>query len=399
MKKLNAAALDTLPEGVHKDHIVPGLSLRVGKKRRTWTLRYVGAGGKQETDTIGHYVPNAPEGSTSMGLGTAREKAREILNRVEAGVPVTDETPPHPKQGGITFEDALDKYEKMRRKKGGRGLKTLDEALRTIRRNFADYLKLPLRDLTKADVRKVRDKVAKNAPQMSDRMLAYLSTPMDWFAKEDMISVNFIPAITRAGPGLVKRKHVLDDAELLAIWNACLKMESAEGKAYGRLVRFLMVVPARISEAAAIKHGTIIDGRWRQTEEDNKSAREHLLKLPQLALDQLGTGKAGEFAFPGKKGELGGISKFKVELDELCGVTGWRHHDLRRTITTTLQDMTDADDMPLFHRDVISACMNHAIEGADGHYLHGTMAKAKAKALAVWADKLDGILKAKAKKA
>ncbi|NKF34516.1 site-specific integrase, partial [Pseudomonas sp. BGM005] len=66
---------------------------------------------------------------------------------------------------------------------------------------------------------------------------------------------------------------------------------------------------------------------------------EHLLKLPQLAIDQLGTGKPDQFCFPGKNGKLGGFSKFKKELDELSGVQGWRHHDLRRTASTNMQEL------------------------------------------------------------
>ncbi|MDW9370165.1 DUF4102 domain-containing protein [Sinorhizobium meliloti] len=398
--KLTAAALNSLPEGDYPDHIIPGLTFRRGKRRSSWTLRYR-IGDKQSRDTLGYWLGNnPPEGSDHMGLADARERAREVLARIEAGVPIAEEKAPHPKEvGGKTVGDVIDLYEKARKKKGGKGMKTLPEALRTIRRILKDYLALPARQFSKADLRKARDAVAKDAPQMSDRFMSYFGTCWKWAAQEDHVEYNFVPDVIKVGPGLVKRKHVLSPDELQAIWNACPNMESAEGKAYGRLVRFLMVVPARISEGAAIRHGVIIDGRWRQTEEDNKSAREHLLRLPQLAVDQLGTGTAGEFAFPGKKGKLGGISKFKEELDGLSGVSGWRHHDLRRTITTTLQDMTDADDNPLFAREVISALMNHAISGADGHYLHGTMARAKAKALQVWADRLDGILKAKAKHA
>lgn len=410
--KLTAAALDTLPEGEHTDHVVLGLTFDVGKKRRRWFLRYRIAG-KQMKPTLGYYVPRAPEGSDSMGLAAARAAAREMLGRVEAGVPVAEEKPAHPKEGGKTLATVIDDYEKMKRAKG-KGVKSLDEALRTVRRGLTDYLDLPAKQFSKADLRKARDKMAKGvrkrkgkvgAPQLADRFLSYLSPILTWAAKEDFIEMNLVAVTHKTGPGLVRRKRVLSPDEMRAIWDACPKMESAEGKAYGRLVRYLMVVPCRISEAAAIKHGTIIDGRWRQTEEENKSAREHLLRLPQLALDQLGTGTAGEWAFPGRRpngkagGKLSGFSRFKTELDGLCGVSEWVHHDLRRSITTTLQDMVDADDMPLFSRDVISALMNHAIDGADGHYLHGTMAKAKAKALEVWAAKLDGILKTKSKRA
>lgn len=403
--KLSAASLDSLPEGTHKDHIIPGLSLRVGKKRRTWVLRYVGQGGKQETDTIGHYVARAPEGSPSIGLAAARKKARAILDRVEAGVPVSVEPVVHPKNT-MTLGRLFDEYEKMKRAKGGKGVKSLEEAMRTVRRCCSDYLDLPAKAFSKADLKAARDKAAKGvrkrkgkigSPQMSDRFMSYLSPILNWAAKEDHIEMNLVAVTHKVGPGLVKRKRVLTEDEIRAIWAATFKLDGKEALAYGRLVRFLLVVAQRKMEAALLKHGDIIDGRWKQGEEDNKSAREHMLRLPQLALDQLGTGKADELCFPGRLDgrPLGGFAKFKAELDELSGVRNWVHHDLRRTATTSMQNMTDADEMPLIHRDVISAIMNHSIEGADGHYLHGTMNKAKSRALDLWAGQLERILKTK----
>lgn len=399
--KITAAALnnDSLPEGRHQDHIVSGLLLIVGKKRRTWYVRYRGAGKKQETDLIGYFIPNAPAGSDSMGLLDARTKAREILGRVEAGVPTTEEKPAHPKQGGMTVLQLLDEYERGRRAKGVaaqtggnkkkmQGMKTLPEAIRTVRRNLKDYLNLPARDFSKADLKKVRDEIAARAPQMSDRFMSYMGTIMKWAAQEDHIPVNFVPDTLKVGPGLVKRERVLTPDEMCAIWNACPRMESAEGKAYGRLVRFLLISAQRISEGAALKHGDIIGGRWKQGEEDNKSGREHLLKLPQVALDQLGSGEADAFCFPGKKGKLGGFSKFKTELDELSGVQGWRNHDLRRTASTNMQELS-------IEPHIIDMVLNHAIKGVGGHYMHAKMTEAKGEALEKWAEALSKIIKDK----
>lgn len=396
--KLSAAALnnDSLPEGRTHDHIVSGLFIYKGKKRRTWYVRYRGAGGKQETDLIGYFIPNAPPDSDSMGLLDARNKAKEILGRVEAGVPMAEDKPAHPKQGGMTLETLLDEYERARRAKavaagaGGnkkkmQGMKTLNEAVRTVRRNLADYLKLPVRDFKKADLKKVRDEIAARAPQMSDRFMAYGSAIMEWAAKEDLIEHNFWRETLRVGPGLVKRERVLTQDEMRAIWTACARMESAEGRAYGRLIRFLLTSAQRISEGAALRHGAIIGGRWKQGEEDNKSGREHLLKLPQLALDQLGSGKADQFCFPGKKGKLGGFSKFKKDLDKLSGVTGWRHHDLRRTASTNMQELG-------VEPHIVNAVLNHAIGGVGGHYLHAKMIEAKGEALQTWAAELAKII-------
>ncbi|MEI2301029.1 tyrosine-type recombinase/integrase [Ensifer sp. MJa1] len=397
MPKLSAAALNTLPPGDHTDHVVPGLTLTVGARRRTWSLRYR-AGGKQHKPVLGHYIPNAPEDSESMGLLAAREKAREILSRVEAGIPAPQEKPVHPKDA-MTLGVLINKYEEMRRAKGGRGIKSLDEALRTVRRCCADYIDLPARAFSKADLKKCRDKAAKgirrkNTLQMADRFMSYLSPILDWAAKEDHIELNLVTVTHKVGPGTVKRKRILTNDEMRAIWFATYKLEGDEAQAYGRLCRFLLVVAQRKMECAVLRHGVIIDGRWKQTEDDNKSSREHLLRLPSLAVEQLGTGKANDLCFPGKiDGKpLAGFSKFKGELDGLSGVTGWRHHDLRRTATTRMQEMADDEGNPLINRDTITAILNHALQGADSHYLHATLNKAKSRALELWADELKKIL-------
>src|SRR5437868_1645396 len=117
--KLTATLLNSLPEGDYTDAILPGLTFQVGARRRTWRLRWR-AGGKQHKQTLGHYVPNAPHGSESMGLAEAREKAREILSRVEAGVPVAEAPKAiHPKDSR-TVADMIDAYEKMKRRQGGK---------------------------------------------------------------------------------------------------------------------------------------------------------------------------------------------------------------------------------------------------------------------------------------
>ncbi|RVP80662.1 DUF4102 domain-containing protein [Sinorhizobium meliloti] len=397
--KLTAASLNSAPEGDHTDHIIPGLTYRVGKKRRTWILRYR-VGAKQHKPTIGHYVPNAPDDSDSMGLGAAREKAREILGRIEAGVPVVEEKAFHPKEaGGLTLGGLLDEYEKMKKAKGGKGLKTLPEAMRTVRRCLADYINLPARQFSKADLKKARDKAAKGirkrkgkvgAPQMSDRFMSYLSPILNWAAKEDHIETNLVSVTHKIGPGTVKRKRVLTDDEIRAIWNATFKLEGREALAYGRLCRFLLVTAQRKMEAALLKHGDMIDGRWKQDEQDNKSARDHLLKLPQLALDQLGQGTADEYCFPGRlEGKpLSGFSRFKIALDEASGVRDWVHHDLRRTASTRMQELE-------IEPHIVDMVLNHAIKGVGGHYMHAQMNKAKTRALEIWAVELARVLKSK----
>jgi integrase len=53
-----------------------------------------------------------------------------------------------------------------------------------------------------------------------------------------------------------------------------------------------------------------------------------------------------------KGGALSGFSKLKMMLDAASGVTGWRFHDLRRTVRTRLAALGVAPD-------IAERCLNH----------------------------------------
>src|SRR5262249_30121342 len=157
---------------------------------------------------------------------------------------------------------------------------------------------------------------------------------LQWAAEEDLIEVNLVPSIRKSPEK--KRARVLTRDEIATVWKACDKLDKRgpSSKAYARIVRFLLVTAQRRDEVASLKHGDVIDGRWKQT--DNKSGRAHTLRLPPLALELIGKGTAHELAFAGKSGKIIGFSKLKAELDKQAKVTGWRLHDLRRTAATNM---------------------------------------------------------------
>lgn len=378
-KKLTAAALATnLAEGEYWDLAHPGLHLRVGTNRRTWLYRYR-IGGKQKRERLGYYLG----GNAGMGLAEAREAAASIDKRIEAGVPIAVEPVSHPRSPErLTLGKLIDQYEAMRRKEGHR-IKRLDEALRTVRRGLHDYLKLPARDFSKADLRAARDKINEGNTHMGNRLLGYTSPILKWAASEDLIEVNFAGAIRRAAEK--KRDRVLTRAELRSIWHASRELgEGLPAQNFGRMVRFLAITAQRVGEAAVMRHGDLLGGIWKQ--EDNKAGRPHRLKLPLLALDQIGTGEAKDLVFPGEKAtKVGAVSKLKTALDEASGVSNWRLHDLRRTAASLMQEIGVSDT-------AIRAVLNHAIPGVGQVYLRGELDRQKAEALAVWADELARIV-------
>jgi integrase len=365
-KKLTALAIPSLAPGEWYDSVLPGLILRVGVKRRTWQYRYH-AGGSYHRKPLGHFP--------AMELREARDAARTLLDRADRGVPI--EAPaPHPRSSTVlTLGVLLDRYEE-RRKREGQRITALPKVMRLLRLHLKPYLPLPASDLSKADLRAARDAlIGAGLPAASNRLLSALSPVMRWAAEEDLIPANFVPAIRRMPAN--KRERVLSKQEIAAIWKACDGLGStAVAGNYGRMIRFLLITAQRRDEAASLRHGHILDGVWRQTE--NKSSRPHNLTLPPLALALIGQGNARDLVFAGRFEKIEAFSRLKRLLDKASGVEDWRLHDLRRTAASSMQDLG-------IRNEIIQAVLNHAVPGVGGVYLRSELEKQKAEALAAWA--------------
>jgi integrase len=264
----------------------------------------------------------------------------------------------------------------------GRRIKVLSKTQRALRRNLKSYLSLPADQFSKADLRAVRDAMVEAGIVIeANRLLEALGPAMRWAAEEDLIPVNFVPAIRRTAPR--KRDRVLTRKEIAAIWKACETLgRHKPAKSYARMVRFLLTTAQRRDEAASLKHGHILDGVWRQVE--NKASRPHRLTLPPLALALVGHGDARDYVFAGQVGKIGAFSNLKRMLDEASGVGNWRIHDLRRTAATNMQELG-------VHNEVVQAVLNHAVPRRQRLSSRRTR-KRRADALATWATALTSIV-------
>jgi integrase len=372
MKKLlSALAVPKLGTGEYWDPLIPGLALRVGARRRTWTLRHR-VGGRHRRDILGYFP--------TLSLADARTAAGKLLERVEAGAAPLP-PPVHPRSA-LTLGALIDRYEALRQREGHR-IKQLAPSMRALRVGLADCLSLPAAQFSKADLRAARDAIADRGTLIAaNRLLGYLGPVFKWAAQEDLIPTNFVRDLRRAPER--KRSHVLSDKEIAGVWHACDRRgQWPAAKAYGRLVRFLLCTAQRRDEAASLKHGDILDGTWKQA--DNKADRPHSLKLPRLALDLVGMGQAQDLVFGGARGgKLAGFSKLKTTIDREARVSGWRLHDLRRTAATRMQALG-------IRNEIIQLILNHAVPGVGGVYLRATLEKEKAEALRIWAAELERI--------
>jgi integrase len=367
-KKLTALAIPNLTPGEWYDAVLPGLILRVGKNRRSWSYRFHANGSY-------HRKPLGP--LPAMEVKEARDAARQLINRAERGVPA-----PHPRSASVlTLGNLLDRYETMRLREGRR-IKALPKTQRALRRHLKPYLSLPAAQFSKADLRAVRDTLIEAGTAVAaNRLLDCLGPLMRWAAEEDLIEVNFVGAIRRTPEQ--KRARVLTGAEIKAIWTACDDLAPHKvARNFGRLVRFLLVTAQRRGEPPRFAW-CILDGVWRQTE--NKASRPHSLTLPPLALALVEQGEARDHVFAGRHGGIGGFSELKRQLDQASGVTGWRMHDLRRTAASNMQELG-------IRNEVVQAILNHAVPGVGGVYLRSELENEKAAALLAWATALSRIV-------
>jgi integrase len=373
-KKLAALSIPTLAPGEWYDTVLPGLILRVGARRRTWSFRYHG-GGSYHRKPLGHYP--------SMPLAEARVAARSMIERIDSGAS-PEPSAPHPRSpDALTLGALLDRYEAMRIREGQK-IRTLAKSMRLLRHQLRPYLGLPAAQFSKADLRNARNALVEAGTiATANRMLATIGPALRWASEEDLVPVNFTSAIRRT-PG-TKRERVLAKQEIKAIWQACGTLDTTEvTKSYAKLVRFLLLTAQRRDEAASLRHGHILDGTWKQTA--NKASRPHSLPLPLLALSLVGRGEARDLVFAGRGGgKIGAFSTMKRMLDKASGVPDWRLHDLRRTAATNMQELG-------IRNEVVQAILNHAVPGVGGVYLRSELEKQKAEALATWAAALTKIV-------
>ena len=187
-KKLSPRNRKLSPGDWH-DIVVPGLILRVGAKRQTWTYRY-SAGGKKLRLTLGYHP--------ALGLAEAREACRKASERIDGGV-MPAAPSPHPRSAdALTLGSLLDRYEAMRVREGQR-IKALPKAMRQLRLHLKPWLGLPAGEFTKADLRAMRDKlIDAGTATAANLTLASLGPVMRWASEEDLIRTKIVPAVRRS---------------------------------------------------------------------------------------------------------------------------------------------------------------------------------------------------------
>ena len=351
-----------------------GIRLRAGGKR-VWIVQYR-IGAKQRRVTLGSVNTVDPD--------EAHKLAKATLAKAHLGNDPQAEKAEARAKASVTFGAVAERY--LRHMQDRLRPRSYQEVERHLLRHWAPLKGVPIHRVQRAAVATRLGEIAQEKGRFaSNRARASLSALFTWAIGEGLVET--VPVIgTNKAAEEISRDHVVTDAELRAIWNACRNDD------HGRIVRLLMLTAQRREEIGALNRRELdLEHRlWVLPRDRTKNGLEHQVPLsgPAIEILQEALSRSNrEFVFGEGVGAFQGWSKAKAALDKRIAQSGakvrpWRLHDLRRTAATA---MAELGVLP----HVLEAVLNHVSghkDGVAGIYNRATYFREKRQALEVWAD-------------
>ena len=370
-----------LPVGKN-DHIVfdddiTGFGIRLRESgSRTWIYQYR-IGSKQRRMVLGAVK--------SVPLKLARENAGKLEAKVRLGGDPAMEKETARQEADNTFGELADKYLEAR-KSEWRPRSEIE-----VRRHLTNHAKslhrLPITSVGQRDVAALLGSIANNSGNVtSNRVRASLYAFFGWVIREGIrLPEGNVVSYTNIREEK-SRDRVLSDAELKAIWAACLDDHS------GAIIKLLMLTGQRVNEIAALRWDEVHDEQIVLPAERTKNDRSHIVPLSDAAKAILTAcnGKDRICVFGRDDTGFQGLGYAKPRLDaRIAEANGkplphWTPHDLRRTVATRMADLG-------VQPHIIEAVLNHVSGhkgGVAGIYNRATYDKEKREALNLWAEHL-----------
>lgn len=413
----------TLPAGkereeIHDDYL-PGLALRVGRKRKSWSVFYRVAGAG-ERGTRGDLSRMTIGSWPLVDLKSARDRAREALEAADRGVdPAARRTEQLAQQTTQTFEAVFRRFVDLHVKqntKEGRFARDRAAAVTAAAEGKVVRLKGPTKKLgrsaaeriiadsavpvwggrlidtiKRAEVHDLLDSVVTSKGEARARELRkHLTKMFNWAADRGHLPASPLAGMRRPELGYVARERVLTMEELGRVWGAA----GQAGYPFGPMVRLLILTGQRRSEIAEMESGWL-DREQKAVEipaSRYKTKRAHVFPLsaPAWAIAEgLPRWNGGDCVFSTTSGErpVSGFSKAKARLDELITERGaadelpplapWTVHDIRRSVATHMARL----GIPQEH---IERVLGHVVQGVAGTYNRYSYLDEKRAALEAW---------------
>src|SRR5262249_2990560 len=190
---------------------------------------------------------------------------------------------------------------------------------------------MPIAAVSQRNIANLLNEIAKEkGDTTSNRVRTSLCTLFGWAIREGIKFPEGNVASYTNKREEVSRDRVLTDAELKAIWGACIDDD------YGAIVKLLLLTGQRESEIGLLRWNEVHDDQLVLPGDRTKNGRTHVVPLSDLAKEILGKREDRAFVFGRDDTGFKGWSKAKEKLDariaERTTLPHWRIHDLRRTV-------------------------------------------------------------------
>lgn len=325
-----------------------GLFVRVGRKTKTFMVT-IHTGTKRKRVAIGRY----PELSLSNARKLAQQHRSAAIQEPEIR---------------LTFEQALESYYRIHGPK--QRPVTREECQRLLNKHFRPTLaSVPIDKVTTAQLATILDSITHASVRRCAQV--FLRAFFNWSYKRGYIEQNPTTRL-EAPPEITSRDHVPTLEEIARIWHACPDSD------YGQIIKLCIVSGQRIGQWMHYQP------EYRQSDviiwpaAAMKSNRPHALPVTPLLASLL----------PSQPFSWRMNVRSKRRLDTASGVSGWRHHDMRRLVATVMVDELGVSDR------VVEAILAHASGSQVSRtYMRAKLLQPMREALELWERKLAEILR------
>jgi integrase len=306
---------------------LPGFGVKVTPKGRKVFLvmyRVAGAGSRLRKYTIGPYG--------RVTLAMARAQAQKIFAaRLDGRDPAEEKKQSRRRLVVDRIDDLVETFIRERISQ----IRTARRITNLFRRDvIAHWGAKSIHEIKKRDVIDLVTEVSQRNAHASYRLLKTLRTFFRWCVGRAVI--DFSPAEgVQSNWREVSRDRVLTDQELAAVILAARQMPWP----YGGIVPFLALTGQRREEVAQLKWHEIDEQArtWCMPAERTKNGKAHIIHLSEPAMVVISEhlSEPEGYVFATSRGKnFQSFKEAKRTLDRLCGVSGWRLHDLRRTVVS-----------------------------------------------------------------
>lgn len=316
----------------YRDTRVPGLSLIVGRRAKSWSLTYVNAAGQRRRTSLGRY-PEVP-------LAEARKRAEDTRSEVRQRA--DPQAAKRAYKASRTVAEVAAEYVRLYAPQKATGW--FDRLV--IRQDVLPEIgSMKLVDVTRREIQAVlRRPLSRGSAVMANRTLEILRKMLSWAVEQGWAETNPAEGLKRPTRE-IPRGRALSDDELKAVWHGSERI-SEQGRA---ILRLLILTGQREMEVIGAAWSEFDLGRALWTLPAHVPGRSkrreapHLVPLSRPVLDilvGLRERNSGPKLFAGNhRGHASRsiVEKGKRRLDAaLPDIEPWRIHDLRRTVRTGL---------------------------------------------------------------